>query len=1552
MNDWLGPLLAGFRNAQLGLSAEDVADALWLASHLSPDDSDGGGEDEANAVADEPETPDEAESDGDGGEAASTTLQESRPEAPRYGAGGRSGLYLPGTRSPGTGGGRSVRVPTGAALPGSLALARALRPLRRRVPSRTRRVFDVTETVRRIAEEKVWLPATRPARDRWLDLALVVDAGSSMGVWLSLAAELIRLLGCLSAFRTLRVWGLETDASPPRLFAGLSRRPGTPDHNPRELIDPAGRTLVLVLTDCVSAAWHDGGAARLLDAWGRHGPVTLLQVLPESLWPRSALGSAGVVWMTAPSAAAPNSRLASRSGEDWYDAPAGPRTAVPVVGLVPEAVAAWTRLVTGSASAEAVGFSFELEPDPTPPVIDKFPPSPRTRLQRFWRVASPTARRLAGLLAAAPVVNLPALRLVRQALLPDARQVHEAEVLLGGLLRVVSEPQDGVTDPEALRYDFYEGLRPLLLDAVPTADAAEVLERVSAFVADHFAESIDFRAVLADPSAASGTLQPDQSPFARVAAEVLARLGGDYGRIVSATAPQRDDGGSAEVVAERPAEAPTARTGLRVISGSDDGTLRLWDLDSGALVRELEGHSGWVNSIALTPDGRRAISAAEDADLRVWNIETGALILALKGHGGPVNGVAVTTDGRRAVSASADGTLRLWGLIAGRSRHVFAGHDGPVSAVAFAPDGRRVLSASLDGTMRVWDVDSGELQHVMKGHDAWVFAVAVAPTGPWAVSASRDQTLRVWDINVGSQVRELRGHEGPVTDVTITPDGRSAISSSYDGTLRVWDLESGRQVRELRGPGPKGSVYAVAVVRAPRVNINYNVEVGDVAKDRELPFEVQRPAEPSAPTSPLPERHHAGALQDPPPLGGGRLGRQEDFSPRSGSMQHKLSRVRAPRVHLTYDVEVGGALVVRELPFVIGVLADLSGQTVVPPPPLKDRKFVGIDRDNFDDVMVRLAPRLVLPIAGLAPPGEAVANVELTFRRMDDFGPEAIVGRIEPLRALLGSRERLMTLRIKMDINEQLESLLNRVLTDSDATTALAQQLQRSREPEPERHSGLDAPIDEAHLGKSVAPSLFPRPASPAADSLLDQVILASRAKTPEESQQARSLVAEVVEQIVKPGFERQADMDATIRYVVTRIDEAISAPLRAIMHHPEFRRLEAAWHGLHSLVRETETSPMLKIRVLNVTRRELLFDAEKALEFDQSQLFRLVYARELESAGGAPFGLLVGDYDFDHSPENVRLLTHISQIAAASHAPFVAAASPRIFGFNSFEDFDIPSDIEKALAAPEYTKWRAFRESEDSRYAALTLPRVLARLPFGAAFLPVESFNFEELDTEKPSTPVQLTWMSAAWVFASRVADAFARTQWLAGIRGVEGGGLVQGLPTLPLRDERGELFPKSSMDLVISDRREVELTRLGFLPLCHLKNTDQAVFYSSTSCQKPRLYDNESANANARLGAQINVLLCLCRFMHIMIVISREKQGSFMESKELEAVLNRWARNFVDPDAGTADTRARRPLREAQIQVRESPGKPGRHQLIAYLRPYMQSEELTSSLRLVAEL
>ncbi len=471
------------------------------------------------------------------------------------------------------------------------------------------------------------------------------------------------------------------------------------------------------------------------------------------------------------------------------------------------------------------------------------------------------------------------------------------------------------------------------------------------------------------------------------------------------------------------------------------------------------------------------------------------------------------------------------------------------------------------------------------------------------------------------------------------------------------------------------------------------------------------------------------------------------------------------------------------------------------------------------------------------------------------------------------------------------------------------------------------------------------------APGLLDQVVGATRSRGDQEKARAKTYVEEFVRQAVKPGHIVSKDSENNIKSWIAEIDKKLSAQLNSIMHHEDFQKLESTWRGLHYLVHQSETGTMLKIRVLNVKKRELFKDLEKAAEFDQSSLFKKIYEEEYGQLGGQPYGLLLGDYEFDRTAEDISLLKMISNVAAASHAPFVAAANPYMFNMESFTDMPNPRDLAKIFDSVEYAAWKSFRESEDSRYTALTLPHVLARLPYGPKFKKVDEFNFEEAVDGKEHN--RYLWMNAAWAYGARITDAFAKDGWFGRIRGVEGGGKVEGLPVHTFPTDDGEVAMKCPTEIAISDRREFELSNLGFLPLLHNKNRDFAVFMGAQSCQKPATYFDPRANTNAELSTKFNFILCNSRFAHYLKVMARDKIGKFMERGDCERWLNDWIMNYVlsTPETAGDSLKAQKPLQDARVEVKEVKGKPGHYQAVAWLRPHFQLEALTVSMRLVGE-
>lgn len=473
--------------------------------------------------------------------------------------------------------------------------------------------------------------------------------------------------------------------------------------------------------------------------------------------------------------------------------------------------------------------------------------------------------------------------------------------------------------------------------------------------------------------------------------------------------------------------------------------------------------------------------------------------------------------------------------------------------------------------------------------------------------------------------------------------------------------------------------------------------------------------------------------------------------------------------------------------------------------------------------------------------------------------------------------------------------------------------------------------------------------------SLLDQAIDVTPQTEPDRAKDLlKTLTAEVLKGTVTWG----KDVTRNLKAGEKAIDEAISKQLAAIMHHPDFQKLEGTWRGMHYLINNSETSAQLKIKVLNVSKKELGKDLERAIEFDQSQMFKKLYETEFGSPGGEPYGALIGDYEFTNHPDDIGMLSKMSNVAAAAFCPFISAAGAGLLGLKSFTELSAPRDLEKIFDTVEYTSWKSYRDSEDSRFVCLTMPRVLARLPYGAATKPIEEFNYEEveLDSQGRAKPVahdHYTWMNASYVLGTRLTDAFAKYGFCTAIRGAEGGGKVEGLPAHVFTSDDGDPDLKCPTEIGITDRREAELSKLGFLSLCHYKNTDYAVFFGAQTTQKPKKYDRPEATANAAISARLPYIMASSRFAHYLKVIARDKIGSFMEVEDCQDWLDRWIHNYVSADPKPSqESKARYPLKEAKIEVREVPGKPGSYSAIAWLRPWLQMEELTTSLRMVASI
>ena len=462
------------------------------------------------------------------------------------------------------------------------------------------------------------------------------------------------------------------------------------------------------------------------------------------------------------------------------------------------------------------------------------------------------------------------------------------------------------------------------------------------------------------------------------------------------------------------------------------------------------------------------------------------------------------------------------------------------------------------------------------------------------------------------------------------------------------------------------------------------------------------------------------------------------------------------------------------------------------------------------------------------------------------------------------------------------------------------------------------------------------------------------RPKSDRARQQVEIAVQTLAQQVLGDQDLILDDAVNSINAIIAEIDLKLTEQVNLILHHPDFQQLEGAWRGLKHLITNTETDEMLKIRFMPISKLELSKTIKKfkGVAWDQSPLFKKVYEEEFGQLGGAPYGCLVGDYSFDHSPPDVEILQGMAQIAAAAHAPFIAGASPTTMQMDSWQELTNPRDLTKIFSTPEYAAWRSLRESEDSRYIGLAMPRFLARLPYGAKTDPVEEFDFEE--DMQGSDSSRYTWANSAYAMAVNINAAFKLYGWCSRIRGVESGGAVEGLPVHTFPSDDGGVDMKCPTEIAISDRREAELAKNGFMPLIHRKNSDIAAFIGAQSLQKPAQYEDPDATANAELSARLPYLFASCRFAHYLKCIVRDKIGTFKERAHMEKWLNDWILQYVDGDPAnsTEQVKARKPLAGAEVTVEAVEGNPGYYTSKFFLRPHYQLEGLTVSLRLVSRL
>ncbi|MES9993171.1 MAG: type VI secretion system contractile sheath large subunit [Candidatus Thiodiazotropha sp.] len=630
------------------------------------------------------------------------------------------------------------------------------------------------------------------------------------------------------------------------------------------------------------------------------------------------------------------------------------------------------------------------------------------------------------------------------------------------------------------------------------------------------------------------------------------------------------------------------------------------------------------------------------------------------------------------------------------------------------------------------------------------------------------------------------------------------------------------------------------------------------------------------------------------------------------SSQQHFDKSKSLRVQIEYDVELYGAEKKVQLPFVMGVLADLSGQSAEALPPVSERRFIEIDRYNFNQRLKAFMPRVVCQVPNRLA-GEGDISVDLTFESMDDFSPAAIVRRVGILDQQLWERTQLIELITYIDgnpaaLDQIYQALNNPVLLEDLAERENSGEIEYEKLLQKSNQGGVDMDLAVVTLAKQK---------------------LASSVKV-------------------------SNDVIVTIREMIVEMDRQFSKQLGEILHHSDFQQLEGTWRGLYHLVNNTETDETLKIKVLNIYKKELYEALAKyqGAEWDESPIFKIIYQEEYEQFGGEPYGCLVGDYYFDHNRRDVELLSAMARICAASHTPFIAAASPSVMQMESWQELGNPRELSGIFHSPEYAAWHSLRDSDDAKYIGLTVPRFLSRLPYGAKTQAVEEFDFEEETGSNEHN--QYTWSNSAYLMAVNINRAFKTYGWCARIRGMESGGAVEGLPVHTFPTDDGGVDMSCPTEIAISDRREAELARNGFMPLEHRKNSDIAVFIGAQSLQHPPEFDDPDATANANLAARLPYVFAYSRFAQYLKCIVRDKIGMFRETEDMRQWLNKWIHQYVDgdPENSSEVYRASHPLVAAEVVMDEAEMHDGYVNAKLYIQPHYQLEGLTVSLRLEIKL
>ena len=606
------------------------------------------------------------------------------------------------------------------------------------------------------------------------------------------------------------------------------------------------------------------------------------------------------------------------------------------------------------------------------------------------------------------------------------------------------------------------------------------------------------------------------------------------------------------------------------------------------------------------------------------------------------------------------------------------------------------------------------------------------------------------------------------------------------------------------------------------------------------------------------------------------------------SKQHTLSRYKPPRVQITYDLETDGAIIVKELPFVMGIIANLRG-VQEGAKAYRERKFVYLTKENFNDIMDSLDVRLEFGFQFK----NGFESISLSFKTMDDFNPSNIIEQNDLLKATFEQRNKLANLKTKISNNSHLYKIASNLLANKDAS--------------------IEQEIKDFKFFNEEQKLIF--------IDLLKALLLCDN---PDK------------------------DPLSTIQSNILILDQTIQTSIDSILHNKDFQKLESTWRGVFHLVKNLLLSTSLKLRILHATFDELNDDLDKAMEFDESYLFQKLYEEEFGTYGGNPYTCLIIDHGIARIQVDFMFLHRICEVVSCAHIPTVIGVDPSIFELDSFAKLHIPKNIASLFEAVDMAKFKSFRELDDSRYISLVMPKFMSRAPYDVQNNPVKNLNY----TESILRHEDFCWTNAVYAYGHRIASAFDKFKWFSSIIGPENGGMVDDLPVYTYKDTDGELLIKCPSETSITDRREKELSNQGFISLCHCKDTDYSVFFIGQSANKPQKYNKDTANDNARLSARFQCILNTSRFAHYLKCIMRDKIGSFSTRDSIEEYLNTWIAQYVALGTPTDDIKASLPLSAASVHVEEVPGQIGSYKAILWLKPHFQMEDLDISLRLVANI